>query len=114
MSGGSYDYLYGKIDDMADSLRRQDLEPRRAAFAKLLKLVADACHDIEWVDSCDYGKGDDHEAIDKVFAFLKADPEVIKKAHAYDALVARLQEFFTEKRTKSATEDSEVKKGITE
>jgi len=37
--------------------------PERRAFAKHLKLVAKALHDIEWVDSSDYGPGDENVAI---------------------------------------------------
>lgn len=92
MSGGSYDYAFHKIEDMADSLRLRD-DPRRIAFQKLLHLVGLACHDIEWVDSCDYGQDGDHEAIDKVFAFLKADPATIAKAHAFDEFKAKISKF---------------------
>lgn len=92
MSGGSYDYIGYRIQDLSESIRNQEIDPRRASFAKLMKLVGIAMHNIEWVDSCDSGPGDEYEAIDKVFSFLKADPEVIKKAHAYDALICRLRE----------------------
>ena len=94
MSGGAYDYITFKFMEMADTLRHTDTDPRRAAFAKLLKLVAKATHDIEWVDSCDYGPGDDHASIDAVFAFLGKDPEIIKKAAAYDSMKTQLKEFF--------------------
>ena len=60
MSGGSMNYLYSKIEYEASF--REDT-PERRAFAKHLKLVAKALHDIEWVDSGDYGPGDDTEAI---------------------------------------------------
>lgn len=62
MSGGSYDYAYIKVEDMADrdGLKRS---PLRRAFATHLKKVAKAMHDIEWVDSGDYGEGDDVKAI---------------------------------------------------
>jgi hypothetical protein len=93
MSGGSYDYIGFKIKDLANDIRNQDTDPRRATFAKLMNLVGNAMHDIEWVDSCDYGEGDDHKAIDAVFSFLEATPDIIKKAHAYDCLVDRLKEF---------------------
>ena len=53
------DYLFGRI---ADAYFRVDT-PERQAFAKHLKLVAKALHDIEWVDSGDYGRGDENEAI---------------------------------------------------
>lgn len=91
MSGGSYDYLYLKIEDMADSLRNKSTDSRRTAFAELLRLVAQACQDIEWVDSCDYAPGAEHAAIDAVFSFLKSDSQIIRKAQAYDAVIAHLQ-----------------------
>ena len=93
MSGGSYDYICFRIKDLESEIRHQDTDPRRASFAKLMGLVGDAMHDIEWVDSCDYGKGDEHVAIDKVFSFLGSDPAIIKKAHAYDGLANTLKEF---------------------
>lgn len=98
MSGGSYDYVYNRIDDI--SLRKTESDPRRAAFQKLLKLVASAMRDIEWVDSCDSGPGDEHEAIDAVFAFLTPDAATIAKAHAFDALADTLKGFFALGNTK--------------
>lgn len=59
MSGGSMDYLYSKVEWATFHTDT----PERAAFAKHLKLVAKALHDIEWVDSCDYGPGDESAAI---------------------------------------------------
>lgn len=59
MSGGSMGYLYSKVE-YADFLANT---PERIAFAKHLALVAKALHDIEWVDSGDYGPGDDSESI---------------------------------------------------
>lgn len=96
MSGGSYDYVFWKIEELAHSIRRQQEDPRRASFAKLMALVGKAMHDIEWVDSGDCGPGDEHAAIDTVFAFLRADPETIRKAHAFDELKKRMQEYFKE------------------
>jgi len=60
MSGGSMNYLYSKIEYEATFQRNT---PERKAFAKHLVKVAKALHDIEWVDSADYGPGDDTEAI---------------------------------------------------
>lgn len=62
MSGGSYNYAYRHIDEIADKLVNSKSALRRA-FGRHLQLVAKACHDIEWVDSCDYGEGDDVLAI---------------------------------------------------
>jgi len=60
MSGGSLNYLYSKV--LHDSDFPLDT-PERIAFAEHLKLVAQALHDIEWVDSGDYGPGDESAAI---------------------------------------------------
>lgn len=64
MSGGSWDYLYGNIENAACRLRRSECALRRA-FGKHMELVASAMRDIEWVDSCDYGPGDERKAIEK-------------------------------------------------
>ena len=64
MSGGSWDYLCWKMEDAADSLTHSG-NPLRRAFGKKMKLYADAMHDIEWVDSGDFGEGDDEAAIKK-------------------------------------------------
>ncbi len=60
MSGGSMNYIYSKLEYEANF--RQDT-PERRAFAKHLELVVKALHDIEWVDSGDYGPGDETAAI---------------------------------------------------
>lgn len=65
MSGGSYGYAYLEVEDFAKSLARDSKTPYRMAFASHLLLVAKAMHDVEWVDSSDYSKGDDKEAIMK-------------------------------------------------
>lgn len=59
MSGGSMEYLCYKVGDA--SFRTHT--PERKAFMKHLQLVAAALHDIEWVDSGDYGPGRENEAI---------------------------------------------------
>jgi len=37
--------------------------------------MTEAAHDIEWVDSGDYGEDGADDSIDKVFSFLKTDPK---------------------------------------
>lgn len=93
MSGGSYNYIYSDITQIR--LHGVGSNPRRAAFQQLLLLVANAMHDIEWVDSCDTSPGDENEAIDACFAFLSTSPEIIAKAHAFDELKSRLQSYFS-------------------
>lgn len=62
MSGGSYNYAYGNVENFAASMRTSP-DPLRRAFAAHLVLVAKAMHDIERVDSSDYAPGDENEAI---------------------------------------------------
>ena len=62
MSGGSWDYFYSRAQDVAERLMSEP-SPERRALGRNLALIAKAMHDIEWVDSCDYGPGDDKEAI---------------------------------------------------
>jgi len=61
MSGGTYDYEYRRIGNMADDIRPTTV--LRKAFKTHLRKVARACHDIEWVDSGDCAAGDEIEAI---------------------------------------------------
>lgn len=89
MSGGSYDYLCYKIEDASKEIQSRNDNGHRAAFAQLLKLVAKAMHDIEWVDSCDYGKKDEIEAIIKCFKYFlnKKDMDLLeRKIDIYDEL----------------------------
>ncbi len=60
MSGGSHDYAYQKLNDIADSFSPQEIthKEERAKVGKILRLMSDICHDIEWIDSCDYGEED--------------------------------------------------------
>jgi hypothetical protein len=69
MSGGSWDYITHKFDDVANQLKSEK-DPLRRLMGQRVALLAKAMHDIEWVDSGDYSEGDDLEAIN---AFLWAD-----------------------------------------
>lgn len=53
MSGGSYNYLYLRVEEVATDPRVRNGGPVRRAFAKHLDKVAEAMRAIEWVDSCD-------------------------------------------------------------
>ena len=66
MSGGSYEYRYLQIDQLADDIKAEDGESERLAFKQFLKDIANVCHDIEWVDSGDYGEGREVESIKSV------------------------------------------------
>ncbi len=80
MSGGSMNYLYSQLEYARFSTET----PERRAFAKHLALVAKALHDIEWVDSGDYGPGDEIDAIRACLtagATLEAAIEAANEAH---------------------------------
>lgn len=62
MSGGSWDYICYKVADASNRLVRQEC-PHRRAFGLHLRLVAQALHDIELVDSSDTSAGDEIKAI---------------------------------------------------
>ena len=51
MSGGSHDYAYEKLNDIADSFytepQQDDHLEARKKVAKILKFMGDICHDIE-------------------------------------------------------------------
>lgn len=88
MSGGSYDYVYFKIEELANDLRVGDC-PHRLAFKDLLYKVAKAAHDIEWVDSGDYGDGDEIDSIKSIFN----DPKQLEvKAAALDRILKTVKE----------------------
>ena len=60
MSGGSMNYLYSRLEYDATFHTNT---PERVALKKHLEKVSKALHDIEWVDSGDYGPGDEYESI---------------------------------------------------
>jgi hypothetical protein len=82
MSGGSYNYAYCTVQDMAESLRRSR-DPLRRAFAAHLFLVATAMRNVEWVDSGDYGIGDEVESVRACITPAQEMAEVVQ-----DAIVA--------------------------
>ena len=95
MSGGFYDYAYARVEDFAkdDRLART---PERRAFAALLSDVAEAMHDIEWVDSEDYDSGAENAAIERCLSKEILLEQVIADAHeAAAALTAALQTLTT-------------------
>lgn len=62
MSGGAWDYFYRGLDDVVDRLETCK-DPLRRALGEALRPFIAALHDIEWVDSGDYGRGREHDAI---------------------------------------------------
>jgi len=66
MSGGSLDYVCYRLDDAIDTIKRRATTALQKAFAKHLKDVAKALHDLEWVFSGDYCEGQEVESLHKV------------------------------------------------
>lgn len=65
MSGGSMDYLYGRLQHGATF---DEETPERKALREVVDLMATALHDVEWVDSGDYGEGAENAAIRALLA----------------------------------------------
>jgi hypothetical protein len=79
MSGGSMNYLYSKIEYDASF---EENTPERIAFAAHLQKVVQALHDIEWVDSGDYGPGDENKAIRACLSSALELEAAIEQAHS--------------------------------
>jgi RNase P/RNase MRP subunit p30 len=80
MSGGSLDYICYRVDDAATSIASKATTPEQRAFAKHLRLVSKALHDVEWVFSGDCGEGDDSESIRAVVSFAAILESEIERA----------------------------------
>lgn len=87
MSGGSMDYLYGRVEDA----RFQTDTPERKAFRKHLMRVAKALKSIEWNDS---GDGDDDEVKNIMACISHADvlKAAIEDAHKVQGELNRILE----------------------
>jgi hypothetical protein len=96
MSGGSLDYLYHRVEEVAIELQKYQYTPLQRAFGAHLMRVSQALRDVEWVFDSDYGVGDDEKAIKEVlgdnasgraFELLKADAlELIEQLKKYSDL----------------------------
>jgi hypothetical protein len=92
MSGGSWDYLYSKVDDAAAQLTYSE-NPLRRALGRHLVLVAKALHDIEWTDSGDNAKDSENTAIEQVLGANVRTlvlTEVIEEAKQVNEKLAKL------------------------
>ena len=62
------------IEGQAAAAVLRSVDAERAWLVTVLRAVARAAHDVEWVDSGDYGPGDEVEAIRAVRAVLERAP----------------------------------------
>ncbi len=81
MSGGSFNYSYRHVEDMANDLRQAT--PLERVFAAHLDKVAKAMKAVEWVTSSDWGEGDADEAMRAVVS--PTDELKVATADALDA-----------------------------
>lgn len=95
MSGGSWEYVCYKISEAGQRLQGEACPYRRALSDVVLKL-AKVMHDIEWVDSCDMGEGDDVKAI-KEFMGREVFPVVLSQIEKdAEKLACKLAELLQE------------------
>lgn len=92
MSGGSWDYVCYKFEDVAERLLTEQ-SPARRALGNQIALIAKALHDIEWVDSGDYGRGDDDAAIQ---AALGANSKKLVLAELVSGAEGAINKFLSE------------------
>lgn len=111
MSGGAWDYAFGRVTDIVDALKKDttpegrmlELNPHqkeaRHQLAELLEKVGTALHAIEWVDSCDSSYPRDTNAIAEVFTALRRVPKIevrFDDKGVLDEVVAREATFHME------------------
>lgn len=97
MSGGSWDYVYHRFQEVGDQLVQEKC-PKRKALGLLVQKLAEAMHDIEWVDSHDKGAGAEMESINAALNF-NARQAVLKCAIEESILARdRLEEAILEAR----------------
>ena len=72
MSGGSYDYAFSHVSDMADRMAGGVQTPLRIEFAALLERVSVAMRAVEWVDSGDCSYGDEDASIRACFDYARS------------------------------------------
>lgn len=82
MSGGSWDYFYVKLEEVAGRLAC-DPSPLRAALGEMFYKSARAMHSIEWNDS---GDGSDTEESDIIEALGRRAAELVA-----DAAVSKIE-----------------------
>ena len=66
MSGGHYNYIYSKIEDVSYQIEDQESNALRKVFAEHLRKLAIVMQAIEWVDSGDSSPGSEDELIIKL------------------------------------------------
>jgi hypothetical protein len=78
MSGGSLEYLFHRIDDLASMIEERAERPLHKAFADHLRKVSTAAHDLEWEWSSDYGEGDADKSIKEVVSKQEVSERILK------------------------------------
>ena len=90
MSGGSLNYAYQRVEEVADEVASRAETPEHRAFAAHLRKVAKALHDLEWVWSYDYGAGKELNALMACVTTSDVLVEAVERANAAKADLERL------------------------
>ena len=90
MSGGSLNYAYSRVEDIAHEVRMRAETNLHRSFASHLMKVAKALHDIEWVLSCDYAPCDE---VDAIRAVVTRNEEIDQAKATAKELIEELQAF---------------------
>ena len=67
MSGGSLDYVYGKLKMAIEEIENRAESDLERKFILHLEKISTALHDLEWFYSGDYNETQAMESIKKVF-----------------------------------------------
>lgn len=82
MSGGSLDYVYGRLNDAVSEIKRRATTPLQKAFAEHLNDVSMALYDLEMLYSGDFGEGDEVESLSKCVSKSMVLDTIVKDAEA--------------------------------
>jgi hypothetical protein len=89
MSGGSYSYLYQKLDDMVEEMELKNQEEYlddRHTTIYAMKEVSKLAKSIEWADSGDSGTEELRSALDEFFIKMNRISNIHKTNKALDVL----------------------------
>lgn len=89
MSGGAYDYVYTKLEELAGQIRREDDHcVIRRKISEYIGYLASIMYEIEWYDSGDKGKEAwiEIRRLLKRFGQAELDEVKLNKAKKFDMI----------------------------
>lgn len=98
MSGGSLDYVYSKVDEAAGRILERARTPLEKAFARHLRLVAEASRSLEW----EYSGDGDSDCDKNIRAVVSRSDELRAAIAAAEVARKDLTEVLASSRKKGA------------